>query len=64
MFKSASKSNLEGEFQCKISLLDDTELSCDFKVSLSLALHRPHASFTNVWAAKYERMLRDLSFFV
>ncbi|KAM7440743.1 FERM domain-containing protein 5 [Porites harrisoni] len=31
MFKSASKSNLEGEFQCKISLLDDTELSCDFK---------------------------------
>lgn len=31
MFKSGSKSNLEGEFQCKISLLDDTELSCDFK---------------------------------
>lgn len=32
MFKSGSKSNLEAEFQCKISLLDDTELSCDFKV--------------------------------
>lgn len=31
MFKSSSRSNLEGEFQCKISLLDDTELSCDFK---------------------------------
>ncbi|XP_068693882.1 FERM domain-containing protein 3-like [Montipora foliosa] len=31
MFKSSSRINLEGEFQCKISLLDDTELSCDFK---------------------------------
>lgn len=31
MLKIGSKSNLEGEFQCKISLLDDTELSCDFK---------------------------------
>ncbi|KAK2567937.1 FERM domain-containing protein 3 [Acropora cervicornis] len=31
MFKSSSKSNLEGDFQCRISLLDDTELSCDFK---------------------------------
>lgn len=31
MFKSSSKSNLEGDFQCRISLLDDTELPCDFK---------------------------------
>ena len=38
MFKSSSRINLEGEFQCKISLLDDTELSCDFKV-------REHESF-------------------
>lgn len=34
MLKIGSKSNLEGEFQCKISLLDDTELSCDFKVRI------------------------------
>lgn len=34
MFKSISKSNLEGDFQCRISLLDDTELSCDFKVRI------------------------------
>ncbi|KAJ7371515.1 FERM domain-containing protein 5 [Desmophyllum pertusum] len=31
MLKLGSRTNLEGEFQCKISLLDDTELSCDFK---------------------------------
>ena len=36
MFKSGSKSNLDAEFQCKISLLDDTELTCDFKVRIML----------------------------
>lgn len=31
MIKFGSRSHLEGEFQCKVSLLDDTELTCDFK---------------------------------
>lgn len=32
MLRIGSKGNLDGEYQCKISLLDDTELTCDFKV--------------------------------
>lgn len=36
MLKIGSRSNLEGEFQVKISLLDDTELTSDFKVSMDL----------------------------
>lgn len=52
MLKLGSRTNLEGEFQCKISLLDDTELSCDFKVRIVLISVRndelTHMNFTDL----------------
>jgi hypothetical protein len=37
MLKIGSKSNLDTEYVCKISLLDDTEMTCEFRVSKSFA---------------------------
>lgn len=34
MLKIGSKSNLDTEYVCKISLLDDSEMTCEFRVRI------------------------------